>query len=359
MEVEEITKDWLRRRLGWRVLQSDTVFIRTITPPNALMGRIYRVECAGRAFILKCPPAYDSVWRQLFEETGLHDREVQAYRFLGTSFRGSHKVAPECYWSVSNHDGSGALALEDITQRQSPMARFTSGLNYEQATATVRTLATLHSLLATTDADALSPPYPWMFSALSEGLIAAIEVGLRVLPGIAEQRLPRSFPHEVLMRIVEVDIKRVVSESHVGSKFLSFCHGDAWSKNILFKEGKLPREAPAAIMIDWQFAMWGNPLSDIALLILSSIAPDSRRHWTGDLLRQYHSTLIQRCEISYSFEECLADFARASSYGGLVAVATLDAYTSGMTASQLELFASRLEGILQDFPELFNKRCSY
>src|SRR5436309_1747551 len=128
MEVGEITGDWVRRNLGWTVSESDTVQVRALEPSNGLMGRVYQVACAGRTFILKCPPAVDTGWRDLFLKTGLHDREVQAYRFLASHGRGAQTVAPECYWSVSKHDGSGALALEDLTQNAA-MARFASGLS--------------------------------------------------------------------------------------------------------------------------------------------------------------------------------------------------------------------------------------
>ena len=309
------------------------------------MGSVHHVGCAGHSCVFKGPPGDDSAWKRVVVETGLMQREVEAYRCLGSKRLRHLRIAPKCYWSAL--DEGGALALEDLTPPRATLARFAQGLSHDQAMAAVATLARLHAAFAATGANPPTP-YSWLYSARSEGLIAAIATGLEALPRIIQQRLPRGFPAQQLLKLADADIPATLAEAHLHSKLFSLCHGDAWANNILF--APQPGHPPSALLIDWQFAMWGNPLSDVALLLLSSLAPDTRRARTDELLRHYHVTLLRDLAIEYRFKDCRADFARALPFAALVTAATLDAYTVGLTGPELQATAWRMRELAADVP---------
>lgn len=349
MEIEEINTEWLHRNLQWDVEESCQVQISVIAESKGLMGRIYRIECAEQSCILKVPPGVDNSWHDLFISTGLIDREVQSYRFLKDRYSAPVKITPTCYWSVSDEHGNGALALEDLTQN-SEMARFSEGMSYKQAMATMRSLAILHSLCATINADPLSPPQPWMYSAQSDGLIEAIKEGLGSGPEIAQTRLFSHFLSNALQMIKNADIEEALMVAHTRSKLVSFCHGDTWSNNIIFEKDNLINKNSVGTLIDWQFAMWGNPLSDVSLLLLSSLSSDERHLWTDDLLQEYHTTLTKYCDINYCYEDCVGDYYESLNYSGLVALAMIDVYTGAVQDHEKNVVAARLEAIIDDTP---------
>lgn len=338
MDVTRIDHRWLRRHLNWPLTGDEVIRIRSISHSGGVMGSVDQVSCAGRSFIFKGPPDDSSDWGNLLTDIGL--REVSTYRFLQSRGRSAPKVSPECYWSASSRDGRGALALEDlgVPSADGVMA---AGLSRAQAGAAVRCLAKAHSALADTEADPRALPHPWLYGVSSEGLLAAISMGLDDLPRMIEECWPHDLSTTDARRVLDTDIAQVVAESHLGARCVSLCHGDVWASNILFVPGEPPWQH-TALLIDWQFTMWGNPLSDVALLLLSSLTPESRSAWEGELLHEYHSTLTAHRHLDYTLDDCLDDLRRAEPFAALVALATLDGYTRGMTTEELSGFAGRV-----------------
>jgi hypothetical protein len=341
MDVGGVDHEWLREHLGWSLSGREAITVRSISQSGGLMGSVHQVSCAGRSFIFKGPPDNLSAWGSLLTDTGLIEREVQAYRFLQARGTSAPKVSPKCYWSALGPDGRGALALEDLGAPVARRSAMASGLSHAQAVAAVRCLAMVHSTLAAAGADPLSPPYPWLYTASSEGLIAAVQMGVDDLPRVTAECWPQGLPGVALQRILDVDVEAVLARSHVGATCVSLCHGDAWASNILFVPlGESP-DRSTAFLVDWQFAMWGNPLSDVALLLLSSLGPASREAWEDELLGHYHATLTAHCALEYTLAACREDFRRAEPFAALVALASLEAYTSGMGPDELSRFAVR------------------
>lgn len=103
-----------------------------------------------------------------------------------------------------------------------------------------------------------------------------------------------------------------------------------------------PRSSRAsACLIDWQFATGGNPLSDVAFLLYSSLSPTSWTAWQTTLLDTYHSTLISHSDVDVTLADCEDAFQRSEAGATLVALATLDGFTAGMNAAQLARLAPR------------------
>ncbi|MEU6411120.1 phosphotransferase [Microbispora sp. NPDC046933] len=341
MNVGGIDHEWLRTRLGWPLSGHEEIGVDSVSQSGGLMGGVYRVRCAGRSFVFKGPPDRVSAWGNLAADTGLMAREVLSYRLLGERGPTAPKIAPACHWSALAPDGRGALALEDLGGQPASAAVMADGLSRSQAVAAVRCLALAHSVLAVQEADPFTPPYPWLYSATSQGLVAAVRMGLRDLPRLLAERWPESPPGGESC-VGDADVEAVSARSHSGAGIVTFCHGDAWAGNILFAPPGGPAEHPGAFLIDWQFAMWGNPMSDVALLLLSSLAPASREAWQDELVRHYHATLRRHSAVDYPLEACRDDLRRAEPFAALVALATVEAYTSGMDREQLGRFRPRV-----------------
>lgn len=341
LTVGDIDHAWLHEHLGWPLGGEEPISVRSISHSDGVMGSVHEVGCADRWVIFKGPPE-DAGARALVAETGLIAREVQSYRFLQARAPSGTKVAPDCLWSTLGPDGRGALALERVGGAVDLSAVMTRGLSRAEAAAAVRALATLHSMLAATNADPLSPPCPWLYSATSAGLVAWVRAGLDSLPRIAAACWPDDVPVGSVQRVLDVDLEAVLAHSHVGANWTSLCHGDAWAGNILFIPAPEPSVELTALLIDWQFSMWGNPLSDVALLLVSSLAPTSRKNWETEILGQYHTTLTAHCDLAYTLEACRDDLRRAEPFAALVALATLEAYTCGMGAREVSGFGARV-----------------
>lgn len=73
----------------------------------------------------------------------------------------------------------------------------------------------------------------------------------------------------------------------------SFCHGDLWLNNVMFKcneNNDLPIEA---ILVDFQFCYWGPVIVDITSILYTSSDETFRHsHW-DELIQYYHSELIK------------------------------------------------------------------
>ncbi len=299
------------------------------------MGGVYRLAASGRTAVLKRPPPPESPWHGIFQASHLMEREVQTYRFLARLDGVS--IAPRCLWSSLDPDGDAALVLEDIPQSIPAMAQFESGLSLDQALACMRTLAWLHarSQIAAREGATFS----WAYAAESDDLVEAIRTGLAFALDIVGHALEP---------LLTTDIRSVVAEAHPAAGPRALCHGDCWSGNVLFRPAPGEPEPIAAVLIDWQFAMWGNPLTDVALLLISSLDVEARRLWIPSLLDAYRATFNAYSTWPISREECGAWLAQASPFAALVAVSMLDAYTFGLTPAGIAKVAARLASALED-----------
>ncbi len=340
MNVSRIDHEWLRRHVSWSLTGAEPIGVESISHSGGVMGTVHRITCGGWSAVFKGPPNDPTALNGLVPGTDLLGREVQSYRFLAARGPTASRVAPECWWSALGPDGLAALVLEDLGATDPLPGVMASGFGRDQATAAVRCLAIVHASLAMTTSDALTSPYPWLFSASSPGLAAWIRLGIDDLPRVLASRWPAWRHGQALDRVRSIDVEALIRRSHVGANCVAFCHGDAWAGNALWRSGEDATQRTEAVLIDWQYAMWGNPLSDVALLLLSSLTPAARDAWEETLLAQYHETLIAHCELDYTLGACREDLQRAEPFAAVVALATLEAYTEGMRPEELARYAA-------------------
>jgi hypothetical protein len=349
-DIGGLDHDWLRQVLGWSVEESEEIRLRSISRSAGEMGEVYRVSCGTRSFVLKGPPREPDVANGLVADSRLIEREVSAYRFLRDQ-QIRQPLAPECYWSTLHPDGDGALALEDLGVGRPLEEVMAEGLDRAQAAAALESLAVLHASCAALGGDPLSAPYPWLYTADSDLLGAWIQSGVEDLPRLVSALWLAGLGEVSELRAAKSDLDALITDGHLGSHLSVLCHGDVWAGNIIFVPAGDRGLGPRALLIDWQFAMWGNPMSDVALLLMSSLQPQARAAWEPELIQRYHGVLLERSGLEYPLSACWEDLGRAEPFAAAVALATLQAYTSGMSAEQLSRFASRVAACVRKVAE--------
>jgi hypothetical protein len=109
----------------------------------------------------------------------------------------------------------------------------------------------------------------------------------------------------------------------IGERTLTLVHGDFRMDNLVFFDG----ETPAAGMIDFQGVSAGHPLTDLAYFIRPNVDPEVADRAEDDLLRRYHSTLVE-CGVSdYPFETLESEYELAQLWVlhyGVILIGTLD-----------------------------------
>ncbi len=82
-------------------------------------------------------------------------------------------------------------------------------------------------------------------------------------------------------------------------------HGDYRLDNCFFRD---EAGSITPIVFDWEFCAHGRGAYDVATFLSEVFAPEQRRAVEMDMLRAYHSALLESGATGYSFEECLHDY---------------------------------------------------
>ena len=80
-------------------------------------------------------------------------------------------------------------------------------------------------------------------------------------------------------------------------------HGDYRLDNLAFDGSD---HGPA--VIDWQAPSIGRGVADMAYFIVYCIDPHERRVMESELLKLYHSVLVEHGVVAYDFESCMEDY---------------------------------------------------
>ena len=122
-------------------------------------------------------------------------------------------------------------------------------------------------------------------------------------------------------------------------------HGDYRLDNLAFGgSGRGPA------VIDWQAASKGRGVADMAYFIVYCIDPNERRALESELLKLYHSVLVEHGVGGYDFESCMEDY-RLSIAANLLRTVrvggTFD-YSGDRAQALLRMILHRVENALAD-----------
>ncbi len=117
---------------------------------------------------------------------------------------------------------------------------------------------------------------------------------------------------------------------------VTLVHGDFRPDNFMFG---VAEDAPLIMVVDWQTLTLGLGVTDVAYLLGAAITPERRRLVEHDMLARYREELAGR-GITYSADQCLAEYALGSLHG--VVVATLATTMADQTERGDALFTLML-----------------
>lgn len=347
--IDPVTWDQVLASIG---ASPGIVIAEPIGIGEGMLGQIYRIATDDASFVLKMV-ANGSSSVQQFEPC---EREALTYIWLEQRWTLLEGTVPRFHHWEIECNGFQCLLLEDLTARGAKTRNPLVGLRPEEVRAGLVSIAKIHSVGSKMSAGRLvdQPPDQFLLTRKSLGLLDIIAQALASI----EELLPSYYPTNKAERLVailrDIPVPTVLEKAHGESRLIGFCHGDLWSNNILFVESSDGLD-PAAVIVDWQFSTWGNPMVDPAFLITSSMAPAVRRSEEQSLLAAYYDALNDdiKVEAGYTFDSCLADYRSALVYGALMTLANFESYLAFPERSELPRLLDRFEAVAVEF---FDKR---
>ena len=303
---EDITTDWLTSalRASGVIASSSVTSVDTgdTAAGQGFTGHISRLsvtydsreECAPGSIIAKLP-SYDPAIRAAVTDSGMsYEREIRCYENLLGEVS---LTTPKRYFSAyESESGECILLLQDLAQ-----ARFGDNAgnpSLDDIESAIHAIAGFHAEL-------------WESPCL---------VDMNWLPEFAHDAEMRQRTFRQARAPFVATWGRYLSPSTIETinrlgdslarvrRYLSrpprtVLHGDYRLDNLAFHgSGRGPS------VIDWQAASIGRGVADMAYFIVYCIDPDERRAREIELLKLYHSVLVEHGVRGYGFESCREDF---------------------------------------------------
>ncbi|CAI8027336.1 hypothetical protein GBAR_LOCUS15636 [Geodia barretti] len=306
-DLRDITLVWLTEALQSRGAAGGASVTgysaETLAEGKGFMNRLFRVTLdydadlpnLPAAMIVKLPSA-DPLLRAVFDRLGQNRREVRFYQELAVN---PHLPAPGCYHSgVDPSTGHTVLLLEDMSHAR--QGDSVAGCSMAEARAAIVQLARfqaswwessrldgLHWMpLKDAEAGSYQEIYPGAWKSLIEKAGDGMPPGLRRLGDRLSLEVPR--------------IKALLTKSP-----RTIVHGDYRLDNCFFSNDAHPQPL---VVFDWEFCVRGRGACDVATFISEAFPSRQRGEVELDLLRTYHTVLLDNGVSGYSFEECWHDY---------------------------------------------------
>lgn len=263
---------------------------------------------------------------------GLYEREI---RMFAEVLADTPVATPACHAAVEDDDGRFLLLLEDLG-RTHDVGDQVVGATAEQAGAIVDTLADMHAhWWQRPELHDLA----WLPAPNAPQYVAAVptiyRAGLPVLEAEWADRVPAAGVD--VARDVGARFEEVLERTAMGPETL--IHTDTRLDNVFFA-----KHDGAVALIDFQLALRGRGVADIAYLIGTSVPHEiGREHWE-DLLRRWHARLVDLGVEGYDFDHALRHYREAALYYLSGAMSLIGTFDSGNDrgAAMTEAYVTRM-----------------
>ena len=254
-----------------------------------------RAEVAAPASLVVKASSSEAVYRRIGDSYGAYQREFKFYETVArrSPIRLARCLAKEFVASSKTH----YLFLEDL--RGLTPGDQVVGLTREQARACLQTIGRFHAAWwQTADLDS----FEWMptrnirperFRAAWPKFKEFVGPSLSAAQIALGERLNDGF--ETLLDEVERHPCTIV-------------HSDFRADNLLFDPNS---STDSVVVLDWQLAIRGNPLLDVARLLCGSLRSEDRAAAEFDLLRLWHDALVAGGVCEYSYQDAENAYRRA------------------------------------------------
>jgi len=269
---------------------------------------------------------------EIAQMLGLYEREINMFEHVldDTPIR-----TPVCHAAVRGEDGRFLLLLEDLSVDYEVGDQIV-GATLEQAERVVETLAAMHARwwqrpeLAAMD---------WLPIPNAPQYVAAVpniyRAGLAVLETEWADRVP---PAAIdVARAVDPQFEELLHRTAGGPATL--IHSDTRLDNVFFE-----RSGDGIAMIDFQLALQGRAVADIAYLVGTSVPHELGREQWEALLRHWHSVIVELGVSDYSFDDAVRHYREAAMYylsGAMSLIGTFDA-GNDRGAAMAEAYSTRI-----------------
>lgn len=305
--IDEITSEWLTEALR----STDTIRgvvvksfdAEVIGVGQGFTGQIAKLrleydsdeEGPPASLVAKLPPA-DPDLRTFVNGLGVYERETRFYEEIADKIE---LRTPQRYYSATNADiGDHVLLLEDFATAQ--VGDNVKGCSTEDAELAIRRIAKFH---ATWWESPQLAKINWIgaFNRNAERSQIAFQQRWDVFIEKFGDLLTDAFLDvggKVGSRIAAIANQLAESPQTV-------VHGDLRLDNMLFDKS---RASASLVVIDWQLISMGRGAYDFAYFLGFSLPSEQRRAMEMDLMRLYHSVLVNNGVRGYGFDQCLHDY---------------------------------------------------
>ncbi|MGV0741911.1 phosphotransferase [Mycolicibacterium sp. XJ870] len=308
--IDEVTPAWLTDALPGPVTVT-AVHAERIAEDSGFSSLLYRIHLTGSAgvpssLIVKLPA--ESEARGAMELLGGYRRELEFYRHIAP-------VAPistaRCYVArIADGSADFVLVLEDL--RDWDNADHLAGLSVDRARLCIDQLAALHAWSVRSADDAVLQAYPVLDNPIARELFLPVFAqAWQVYLDHTTQPVPPAVAR-FSGRFAELAPQALEALSE--RKML--LHGDIRADNMFFSGTELK-------IVDFQMAVIGSGVSDIAYLLSQGLPTEARRGKDEALVQEYLARLSERGVADYSFDEAWRHYRFGVAYQMILPVITL------------------------------------
>jgi aminoglycoside/choline kinase family phosphotransferase len=272
---------------------------------QGITGQLVRVslsydinnENAPRTLIAKFPTTDPEELEIMFTLTYHYEREVRFYEKIASRV---NLRTPLCYYSALNVDAREyVLLLEDLAPAH--CGNWAAACSLAQAELAIRQIAEFHSIW-------------WESPELTE--MKWMPQWDRVQFSQLKEMYQRGWApflekmgHKVPDKILELGDrlgKHIISVmAHIQEPPQTIAHFDYQLDNLFIAP---PGSVTPFVVVDWQLLTFGRGTFDVAFFLGGNVNSKDRRAKELDLLRMYHTTLIENGVRNYTFDQCLYDY---------------------------------------------------
>jgi len=347
LNVDELSLQWLQSAMSPHLAgaQISSFSPTIIGVGEGFMGQLARVSLTYEGDCSNAPSSLVAKFAATRQETrdmaadqNLYQREIGFYQDIGNDV--GVPIA-DCYYSEylqeTNHF---VLLLEDLAPGET--SDQVKGTDKETSRQVIEQFAKLHAKWWNDEKLESYDWAQWIIQAMP--METALEMFNKSLKEVEEDGKFDAYPEmKRLMHLLPPIFKFDPEPPYP----FTLTHGDLRSDNII-KPG--PQGGRFAI-IDWQLAGIGDPTNDIVRWLVQSITIEDRRETEQELLKLYHSKLVEYGVKGYSYRKFINAYKTNLIVVYLMFSMSMDAVDQSSERAQalFHQFYSRLDAALVDW----------
>jgi hypothetical protein len=306
---DSMTVEWLTQMLNSANQISESQSVReftttTVGEGSGVVGFVIRVTLAyvspenegPQTLVMKFSHEQEAN-RNIGIMLKLYEREVTFYNTVSSKI---NVPSPECYFAMVNKEtGESLIVLEDLGRFRT--GDQLKGINETEVKLVVDAFVPLHILFwDNTNQDFLEDT-PRVDTTWKEMYIPSVDGTWEP----CKEKFGHCMPEEIKNALPEYISGLGKLHNIMGDRTQTLLHGDPRMDNLMFSDDV---EGAPLVLIDWQVLLISNPLHDLSLTLSMSAPVETRRLIEDDMVRYYHSKLVEGGVKNYSIEQCFEDY---------------------------------------------------